>query len=193
MKRIFILLVWVTPVLVGCGKHMDHVAAGWSVPLRIAESIDGLGGRIDPYKFGNAIVGFEPMRTGAAKGFLWNSRNASWVEVPLTHLSGNHSWVYPLVQDQAGALYFPEAYTEDDRLTVNLFGIRMAGNDQFEVTSQRKWTKEKEELFATNDPNAHLNEVGKRGGAFCTCGVINGQEWCFPFFVDGRTYSGKRA
>ena len=183
----------VTVFLVGCGKHIGRVAAGWSVPLRIAESIDGLGGRIDPYKFGNAIVGFEPMREGTAKCFIWNSRNASWFEVPLTHLPGKHDWVYPLVQDQAGAIYFPEAYTEDDRLTVNMFGIRMAGNDQFEVAGQRKWTKEKEEFFGTTDPNVHLNEVGKRGGAFCPCGVISGQEWCFPFFAGGKTYSGSRA
>ena len=92
-----VLFAFTILLLIGCTKQGGRVAEGWSPPIKITESEDGLGGWVDLYQFHNTIIGFQPLRDSAAKCFLLNPDLDLWSKVSLANLPGKHGWVYPLI------------------------------------------------------------------------------------------------
>ena len=134
-------------ICIGCNKKADQLDHHWTTPTRITQSLEGLGGGVDLYKFQSSIVGFQPLNSGTGRCFLLNQDGNTWVEVSLANVPGNHSWTYPLIEKSSDSILFPECLTKEDQLVMNIFSTSMGANGEFRVQGQTEWSADKRAFF----------------------------------------------
>src|SRR6185295_17463128 len=90
----------------GCSKKAIPLAEGWSPPVKITDSDNGLSGGVLLYKWHDTILGWQSLSDGSAKCLLQKRDNNSWSEGLLTGLPPK-AYVYPSL-DQANDTAFFE-------------------------------------------------------------------------------------
>ena len=193
MKTSPIFLTTTFIICIGCNKKADQLDHHWTIPTRITQSLEGLGGRVALLNFQSSIIGLQPLNSGMAQCFLLNQDHKSWFEVSLANVPGNHNWTYPLIEESSGSILFPECLTKGDQLVINIFSTSMGANGEFRVQGQTEWSADKRAFFLDARPNMHLNDPGRPGPVGSGPGVVSGSEIYVPYSVDAKeiTYRGK--
>ena len=86
MKRTSLLagvLICAAVLFVGCSKQVE-LSNGWTRPIKVTESKDGLVGGVDLYSWQNTIIALQGLDGGSARYFLMNRDSNSWSEANLT-------------------------------------------------------------------------------------------------------------
>jgi hypothetical protein len=199
MKRTSLLaglLAGTVMFLVGCGKQDVRLDQGWSPPVKVTESQDGLDGSVDVYKWHDTIILLQERYDWSAKSstcsvLIRNSDPSNtWTRLSLPDVSRGYLFHLPAMDPVNGRIMFERGYTENDKLLMSAIFVRITGNGGIKVEAERKWTTDQKSLLGETPPNVHINEPGKRGWLNLGAGTANGRDLYIPYCLYGRAYRG---
>ena len=199
IKTIFLLvvLVWIVVFLAGRVRWTIQLAQGWTPPVKVTESQDGLDGSVDLYKWRDTIILLQGRYDWSAKSstcsiLIRNSDPSnSWTRLPLPDVSRGYLFGRPALDPTNGRILFEQGFIENDQLEMSVILVRMTGSGRVEVEAERKWTTDKKTLFGeTQSINVRLTEqLGTCDWPALGTGIILGPDLYIPWCVDGFTYN----
>jgi hypothetical protein len=183
----------------GCSKPKPAPALdqGWSVPIAVSQSKDGLVGEVVLHKWKNGIIALQGLDEGSAKCFLFNrdgETNAPVIEVPLTGVPKGYLWAYPTLNRAGDEVFFEQGYMENDRLVMKVLIGRMIANGSIAIREAREqiWITDKESLLGDTSSNVRLNDPGKRDWPSFGSGFIDDPTLHIPYCLTATTVTSHR-
>ena len=179
----------------GCRKPSTSLDQGWSAPVTVTQSKDGLMGGVVLHKWNKAIIALQGRDENAAKCFVMDSMNNSWSEAPLVGVPEGYFWNRPAIDRANDKAFFQHGYIENNQLVMSVILGRMTANGNLAMrdVTEMKWITETKTLFGEARSNFRLserNEPRKRDWPELGHGIISGSDLYIPLSVQGFTYNG---
>src|SRR5438445_11448204 len=104
LSALFILLL-----SVGCSGQSSYLARGWTPPVKVADSEEGLSGGLFQHKWHGTIIAWQSLRDGSARCFLLNRNNNTWSERRVEGLPPETA-SYPAIDQASDIVLFHQGY-----------------------------------------------------------------------------------
>lgn len=189
MKRILIVQIGILVLSIGCRKPKPSTPLdqGWSAPVTITQSKNGLVGRVVLYNWRNTIIALQGQDDNSAKCFVMSSGDNPWAEASLTGVPPGYSWDTPAIDKTSDRVFFQQGYLENDQLVMSVIIGRLTANGNLAMrdVTEKKWLTDKKSLLGETQPNVRLNRPNTRDWPELGIGIINDQDLYIPYSVQG--------
>lgn len=199
IKTILLLVfpIGIVVFLVGCNRQPIQLAQGWTPPVKVTESQDGLERSGNFYKWHDMIILLKDQYDRSANASTYsvmvcnNSSSNFWTQLPLSVLLGGYN-LYASTFDQASdRIMLGQGHIENDQLQMSAIFLGITNNRGFQIEVERKWTADVKALFGNTDPRVGLHNPQGGNWPSLGVGVVNDQDLYISYCVEGFTYVNK--
>ena len=177
-------------LVVGCTKQAGEIVQGWSKPIKVTDSKDGLVDGVNLYKWHSTIIALQGLDDRSARCFLMNSDAGSWTEVQITGIPHGYFWAEPEIDQSNDRALFEQGHIETNQLVMKVLTGRMTDQIAFQDVVEMKWVTGKQVLFGKTSQNVSMNGSGRNKWPSLGIGLLNGQEIYVPYCIRGETDHG---
>jgi hypothetical protein len=173
MKTILlpVFLVCMSVLLVGCGKQSIQLDQGWSSPVKVTESQDGLERSGSFVKWHDTVILLKDQYDRSANTSKYsvmvcnNDSSNSWTPWPLSVFLGGYN-LYASAFDRVNdRIMLEQGHIESNQLQMSTVFLRITNNSGLQIEAERKWMADKKSLFGETRLNAGLTEYNEPGHA----------------------------
>jgi hypothetical protein len=165
-------------LLIGIGWFMinrvSHVTRsipvddGWSPPVSVASTENGVAGGGGLYKWHDTLILVQSRYDWSSKSSTCsiivrnNEPSNSWTQLPISGVPGDCAFYSPALDQANDRIMFERGYIESNRLQMGAIFLRLTVNNRIQVEAERTWTMDQESLLGRTSTNVTLNEPAAR-------------------------------
>jgi len=201
MKRMH-QVVWLSAVLVsaallamGCNKQSNRIDQGWTAPIAVAASNEGLAGWFILHRYQDTIVGVTQRRSAEAQVLTFDSAKNSWRELPVSGIPGNYPWAYAAIDQQTQRILLADGFAEREQFTMKILTGTIVENSGIQNMIERNWITDKDTLLGKTSSSVSLTDPPVSPGGVNTnwaslgIGILNGPDMQIPYCFSAKTYT----